>query len=168
MTPRSPLPFDPVEEARRQWVAHGWDASADGMAAVTSIMRAQQLLLARIDAELRPLELTFARYELLVLLHFSRAGALPMGAVGARLQVHPTSVTSAVDRLERQGFVRRAPHPTDRRTKLVGLTDAGRARALEATERLNATVFADVGVPADGVEPLVELLRSLRRREDGF
>lgn len=165
---RAPLPFDPVEEARRQWVVHGWPEAADGMAAVTSVMRAQQILLARIDAELRPLELTFARYELLVLLHFSRAGALPMVAIGARLQVHPTSVTSAVDRLERQGLVAREPHPTDRRTKLVTLTDEGRARALEATARLNATIFADVGIPGERTDELVELLRTLRRREDGF
>ena len=56
---------DPIREARRQWVAHGWEDSADGMALVTSLMRAQQLLAERIDAELRPLNLTFARYEVL-------------------------------------------------------------------------------------------------------
>jgi DNA-binding MarR family transcriptional regulator len=162
------LPFDPVEEARRQWVFHGWSEVADGMAAVTSIMRAQQILLARIDDELRPLELTFARFELLMLLHFSRAGALPMVTIGQRLQVHPTSVTSAVDRLERQALVTRAPHPTDRRTKLVTLTDEGRWRVLAAVERLNAGVFADPGVPEDGIAPLIETLRSLRQRADGF
>ena len=74
---------------------------------VTSLVRAQQLLMERIDAVLRPLELTFARYEVLRLLSFSSAGAMPMTRLGSLLQVHPTSVTSAVDRLERQGFVER-------------------------------------------------------------
>jgi DNA-binding MarR family transcriptional regulator len=138
------------------------------MAAVTSLVRAQQILLARIDEQLRDLELTFARYELLVLLHFSREGRLPLGVIGSRLQVHATSVTSAVDRLERQGFVRRTPHPTDGRTKLAELTTAGRERMLEATDRLNSTVFADPGLPPDEVEQLVSVLRGLRHAAGDF
>ena len=43
----APLTFDPIEEAARQWRAHGWDDAADGMAAVTSLMRAQAIVLAR-------------------------------------------------------------------------------------------------------------------------
>jgi DNA-binding MarR family transcriptional regulator len=138
------------------------------MAAVTSIVRAQQILLARIDEQLRDLELTFARYELLVLLHFSREGQLPLGVIGSRLQVHATSVTSAVDRLERQGFVRRTPHPTDGRTKLAALTDVGRGRMLAATQRLNATVFADPGLEPPQVRELVAVLRELRRDAGDF
>ena len=92
------------------------------MAAVTSVFRAQQIYLARIDAVLRPLGLTFARYEVLMLLMFSRAGSLPLSKVGARLQVHPTSVTNAVNRLEEQGLISRVPHPTDRRTTLAEIT----------------------------------------------
>lgn len=165
---RSPLPFDPVAEAHRQWVDHGWGDAADGMAAVTSIVRAQQILLARIDEQLRDLDLTFARYELLMLLHFSREGRLPLNVVGSRLQVHPTSVTSAVDRLERQGFVRRSPHPTDRRTKLAELTDAGRDRVLEATDRLNSTVFSAPGLSGAEVDQLIAVLRELRHGAGDF
>src|SRR5260370_8105743 len=83
------------------------------MAAVTSIMRAQQILLAELDALLKPYELTFARYEALVLLTFSSSGALPLSKIGERLMVHPTSVTNTIDRLERQGYVRRPPNPND-------------------------------------------------------
>ncbi len=89
------------------------------MAAVTSVFRAQQIYLARIDAVLRPLGLTFARYEVLMLLTFSRAGALPLSKVGTRLQVHPTSVTNAVNRLADDGLITRLPHPTDGRTTLA-------------------------------------------------
>lgn len=162
------LPFDPIAEARRQWEAHGWEATAPTMAAVTSVMRAHQVLLQRIDAELRPLGLTFARYEVLMLLHFSRRGALPLSVVGSRLQVHPTSVTSAVDRLERQALVRRVPHPSDRRARLAQLTDAGRELVLEATTRLNATVFADPGLPPDQLEDLIGILRGLREHAGDF
>ena len=108
MTSNDPagLPFDPIAEARRQWVAHGW-GEHNTMAAITSVMRVQQLLLNQIERVLRPFDLTFARYEALVLLHFSRRGSLPLGKIGERLQVHPTSVTNIIDRLERQELVRR-------------------------------------------------------------
>jgi DNA-binding MarR family transcriptional regulator len=166
--PDQQLAFDPVEEARRQWVAHNWEDAAPGMAAVTSVMRAQQIFLSRIDAELRDLELTFARYELLMLLLFSRKGALPLVVIGSRLQVHPTSVTSAVDRLEKQGLVQRVPHPTDRRTKLAQITPSGRSRALESTTRLNKSVFADPGLSAEEVETLVDTLLVLRKSAGDF
>src|SRR4029453_19377505 len=96
------------------------------MSPTTSIMRAQQLILAAVDEALRPLDLTFARYEALVLLAFSRQGSLPMGKMGDRLMLHPTSVTNIIDRLERQGLVDRLAHPTDRRTTLAAITDEGR------------------------------------------
>ncbi|MGH3357726.1 MAG: MarR family transcriptional regulator, partial [Nocardioidaceae bacterium] len=117
--PEQPDPRDPIAEARRQWVAHGWGDVADGMAAVTSVMRAQQIMLARVHEVLKPFDLTFARYELLALLQFTRTGSLPMSKASSLLQVHPTSVTNAVDRLESVGLVRRLPHPDDRRGVLV-------------------------------------------------
>ena len=83
------LPFDPVAEARRQWEAQGWEDAAPGMAAVTSLMRAQQIVSARVEEVLRPYGLTFARYEVLMLLVLSRRGTLPMARIGERLQVHP-------------------------------------------------------------------------------
>jgi DNA-binding MarR family transcriptional regulator len=162
------LPFDPIGEARRHWVEHGWAPAADGMAAVTSVMRAQQILQARVDEVLRPLGLTFARYEVLMLLLFSRAGSLPLARVGERLQVHPASVTNAVDRLEGQGLVRRVAHPSDRRTTLAELTGAGRTLARKATEQLNATVFGAVGLPEDETGTLVAVLTGLRAAAGDF
>ena len=162
------LPFDPIEEARRQWTAHGWVDAADGMAAVTSVMRAEQIFLARVDEILRPLGLTFARYEALVLLSFSRRGSLPLSVVGQRLQVHPTSVTNTVDRLEAQGLVRRVPHPTDRRTTLAEITEAGREVVAQATVELNHKVFAATGLTQTDLSDLFRLLRKLRRATGDF
>ena len=51
---------------------------------------------------------------------------MPLGRLGARLLVHPTSVTSTVDTLERLGHVERVAHPTDRRTTLARITLKGR------------------------------------------
>jgi DNA-binding MarR family transcriptional regulator len=164
----SALPFDPIDEARRQWRSHGWSDAAEGMAAVTSLMRAHQLMLARVDGVLRPLELTFARYEVLMLLLFSRTGSLPLNVVGARLQVHPTSVTSAVDRLEAQGLVRRLRHPTDRRAVLAELTDSGRGLAQDATRVLNEQVFAEVGLEPADLATLISVVRKLRQGAGDF
>ncbi len=160
--------LDPVDEARRQWVAHGWEEVADGMAAVTSVMRAQQIMLARVEAVLKPLQLTFARYELLMLLIFTRSGALPMNKASARLQVHPTSVTNAVDRLSAASLVIRKPHPTDGRATLVEITAEGRQRAEVATEKLNADVFARPGLSPRRVGTLVSVLTELRRDAGDF
>jgi len=163
-----PLPFDPIAEARRQWAGHGWPEAAPGMAAVTSVMRAQLVMLARVDEVLRPFELPFARYELLMLLLFSRTGSLPLSRVGSRLQVHPASVTNAVDRLEAKGLVRRRPHPADRRATLAEITEAGRELALAASEQLNAKVFAEPGLSPERVEELVLVLGELRREAGDF
>ena len=126
------LPFDPIDEAARQWGMR-WGA-VEEMHAVTSLMRVQQLVLGQLDELLRPHGLTFARYEALVLLTFSRPGSLPLGKMGERLQVHPTSVTSIVDRLEAAGLVVRRPHPDDGRAVLAEITAAGRALVEAATE----------------------------------
>jgi len=162
------LPVDPIAEAKRQWLAHGWTDAAPGMTLVTSIMRAQQLLLARVDAALKPLRLTFARYEMLTLLSFTRDGRMPMASATARLQVHPTSVTNTVDRLEASGHVRREPHPEDGRATLVVLTDSGRALAQRATAALNAQVFEHPGLARDDVEELVGLVARMRRNAGDF
>ena len=155
--------LDPLAEARRQWDAHGWSDAAPGMAALTSLMRTQQVILARVDEQLSPFGLTFARFELLRLLAFTRRGELPLGKLGERLQVHPTSITSAVNRLEKQGFVERRPHPSDRRATLAVLTGAGSQVVESATEVLNREVFADVGLSVWEVEQLLRLLAKVRK-----
>jgi DNA-binding MarR family transcriptional regulator len=163
-----PLSFDPIMEARRQWAAHGWEEASAGMAAVTSVVRAQQIFLGRIDAALRPLQLTFARYEVLMLLLFSRRGSLPLNKIGARLQVHPTSVTNAVDRLEQQGLIKRVPHSSDRRTTLAEISPHGRELALRATKALNEEVFRRPGMPPEDLTKLVDVLRRFRQAAGDF
>jgi len=135
---------------------------------VTSIMRAQQILLGEIDGILRPFGLSFARYEALVLLMFSRRGSLPMSKMGERLMVHPTSVTNAVDRLEQDELVRRVAHPTDRRTTLVEITDDGRARVERATAELMGVDFGLRGLDPAETARLTELITLLRQAAGDF
>jgi DNA-binding MarR family transcriptional regulator len=168
MPRKVPLSVDPIAEAKRQWTAHGWADAASGMSAVTSIMRAQQLMLARVDASLKPFGLSFARYELLRLLGFTRGGRMPMASAIARLQVHPTTVTNTADRLVRDGLVAREPHPADGRAAMLVLTDSGRELVERATEALNADVFAAPGLSDEDTADLVRIIARLRKDAGDF
>jgi DNA-binding MarR family transcriptional regulator len=161
-----PLPFDPIARAAELWEQRIGPATA--MAAVTSIMRVQQIIQSAVDGALRPHGLTFARYEALVLLCFSQRGSLPMRVMGDRLQLHPTSVTNIVDRLEADGLVRRLPHPTDRRTTLVEITDAGRTLRRVATDAVTAVDFGLRGLTDRQTDRLTELLAKVRRATGDF
>jgi DNA-binding MarR family transcriptional regulator len=160
------LPFDPIARAAEIW-QHRFGPSA-AMAAVTSVMRAQQILLGELDRILRPHGLTFARYEALVLLSFSRRGALPLRVIGERLMVHPTSVTNTIGRLEKQGMVVRRPNPRDGRGTLAEITASGRDVVQRATGDLMAADFGLTGYADGQLTEIFGLLRGLRLAAGDF
>ncbi|MCW2749884.1 MAG: MarR family transcriptional regulator [Aeromicrobium sp.] len=165
--PRDPkLPFDPIERAGEIWSRR--IGASTSMKLATSIMRVQQLILAELDAALRPHGITFARFEVLVLISFSTEGALPLSKIGERLMVHPTSVTNAIDRLESQGLVRRLPDEADRRRTFAELTDDGQDVLTAATKALMAIDFAIDGLSAKEQSQTYDLLRSLRSSAGDF
>ena len=165
-TPQGALPFDPVQRAFELWEQR-WGGSTS-MLAVTSLMRAHQLVLAEVDAIVRPYDLTFARYEALVLLTFSRRGSLPLSKIGERLQVHPTSVTNIVDRLTRSGLVERLPNPEDGRGVLAQITPDGRVVVEKATADLMAAQFGLNALDSGQHQALFETLRTLRLAAGDF
>ena len=154
------LPFDPIERAGQTWEERFGPAAA--MRAATSVFRVQQILLARFDEVLRPHELTFARYEVLVLLTFSRTGELPLKVIGSRLMVHPTSVTNAIDRLVVAGYVDRRPNPADGRGVLAGITTTGREVVELATRALTDLDFGLGDLGEGDLGTLFEVLRRVR------
>lgn len=155
------LEFDPIEEARRNWRANDW-GDGRAMVAATSITRAHQILLAEINAALAPFGLTFSRFEVLALLYFSRSRSLPMGKIGARLQVHPTSVTSLVNRLVKDELVERTPHPSDGRTTLVRLTERGARLAPRCATALEQIDFGLATLDAGQLDDLARTIAVLR------
>ena len=160
------LRFDAIDAARRNWEEHDLP-DPDAMAAATSIMRAEQIVSGAVEQALRPLGLTFARWELLMLLSFSTHGCLPMTKIGDRLMVHPTGISKLVDKLEEQQLVRRDAHPTDRRTTLATILPAGRKLA-----RRGAKAVADVRYGIDlgtgELRDLTSIITSLRRNVGDF
>lgn len=163
---RPSLPFDPIEAAAGLWSQHWGDVPR--MRAVTSLMRVHQLVLTELDERLRPLGLTFARYEVLVLLSFSRRGALPLGKIGERLQVHATSVTPLVKRLEAAGLIRRSPHPEDGRAVLASITPEGRELVERATEVVMGARFGLGSLSDEQCDDLTTLLTSPREAAGDF
>jgi DNA-binding MarR family transcriptional regulator len=153
--------FDPLAEAHRQWSSR-WPEYADHMAAVTSVMRVHQLLLARVEDTLKPCRLTFAAFEALRLLAFTRSGSLPMGKMSERLMVHPAAVTNAIARLEQRGLVERQMSPDDRRVVLATITPAGREVAEEATAALNEAAFGLQALTQDQAGEITAALHLLR------
>ncbi|MBA6439419.1 MarR family transcriptional regulator [Streptomyces sp. DSM 41524] len=160
------LSFDPIARADELWKQR-W-GSVPSMAAITSIMRAHQILLSQVDAVVRPYGLTFARYEALVLLTFSKSGELPMSKIGERLMVHPTSVTNTVDRLVKSGLVDKRPNPNDGRGTLASITDRGREVVESATRDLMAMEFGLGVYDAEDCGRIFEMLRPLRVSAEDF
>lgn len=125
---------DPITHAAHRWRLRHPESEA--MAAALRLERAQDLVSARLNALLKPLDLNVVRYEVLSLLAFSPEGSLALGQMSDWMMVHPTSVTNNIDRLEAQGYVRRTPNPKDRRGVLTELTSSGREVVARATELL--------------------------------
>lgn len=163
---RHPLAFDPIQQAARLWGQH-FDQTPR-MRAVTSLMRVHQLVLTELDDLLKPFGLTFARYEVLVLLSFSRRGALPLGKIGQRLQVHATSVTPLVKRLEAAGLITRDRHPDDGRAVLAAITTRGREVLVAATRAVVAAEFGLGALSEAECDQLTALLEPPRRAAGDF
>jgi DNA-binding MarR family transcriptional regulator len=153
---------DPILEAYHLWNENGWEDCAAGCTAVTSLMRVHQVLTRRADQILAPIDLTFARYELLVRLYFSGGQSMPLSQLGRQLQIHQTSITSLVDKLEKQGLIRRTPHPTDRRSTIAQMTQAGRVLTGKAITLLNSELFRDLGLASGEANQLIGLLMKMR------
>jgi DNA-binding MarR family transcriptional regulator len=163
---RSALPFDPIERGAEHWSDHYREVPR--MRAITSLMRVHQLVLTELDELLRPFGLTFARYEVLVLLSFSRTGSLPLGKIGERLQVHATSVTPLVQRLAAAGLIERNRHPDDGRAVLASLTEKGIRVLADATDAVVEAKFALGAISEDQCDDLSEILRSVRSAAGDF
>lgn len=160
------LAFDPIVAAQERWRERWGEQSRHRtMAAATSIMRVQQLLLARFDAIAAAQGLTFARYEALVLLAFSRHQEMSMSRIGQRLMVHPTSATNIVKRLVASGYVERRPNPRDGRGYLARVTASGLAAMEAVTTELEAIDFGLGDFSDAQVDRLRDLLHAVRISE---
>jgi DNA-binding MarR family transcriptional regulator len=78
-----------------------------------------------------PVNLTGARFTLLLTLYFARDNLLAQNEISRELSVSRTNITNLIDGLERDGLVERVPNPADRRVSYARLTDTGKRACLE-------------------------------------
>ena len=152
---------DPVEEAVRHWREH--HPETERFRALTSLVRAYSVAMREVEALLRPTDLNLSRFEILLVLSFTRRGVLPISRLKEALMIHGSSVTYLVDRLEHSGLVEREPDADDRRVVRVRLTEHGRTTIDRACELLcggEFGAFATLG--EDRLEVMSDLLNELR------
>jgi MarR family transcriptional regulator, organic hydroperoxide resistance regulator len=95
----------------------------------------------------------------LIALHLLDATPLSQTELARRARVQNQTMSRTVERLEREGFVTRAPDAIDRRRQVVTQTDAGR-RVFERTRSLEAEMFPPLGDPEALRKTLLEIIRS--------
>jgi len=93
--------------------------------------------------------------ELIALEHLDHDGSLGPSDLAHRLQMTTGAVTALVDRLEKEGYVRREPHPRDRRRVLLKRTRAADDELAEQTSVLAAEILAAAEGLANGERAVV-------------
>lgn len=152
---------DPVEQAVRHWRER--HAETERFRALTSLVRAYSVAMREVEALLRPVDLNLSRFEILLVLSFTRRGVLPISRLKEALMIHGSSVTYLVDRLEHSGLVQRQPDDDDRRVVRVRLTDLGRSTIDRACEILCESEFgAFATLSEERLEVMSDLLNELR------
>ena len=153
---------DPVEKARRQWVASG-KPDESGFTVVVSMLRTYGLMIRELERVLKPLDLTLSRYEVLLLLSFTKDERLPIMRLRDLLMIHGSSATYLVDKLVETGWLERQSDPSDRRVSMVHLTASGRRQMEKGTKALAAAGFGPVGAMGeDDRRSLAALLAAMR------
>lgn len=122
-----------------------------------------QAVEARLEAALSTTGLTWPQYEVIQTL--ARESAPPMlSELADRVKCVRSNMTALVDRLERRGFVRRVPHPEDRRSIRVELTDKGTdacANALQILTQVESELLETISAEEQKVlRDVVSRLRS--------
>lgn len=157
-----PEAADAVEWVRRRWNEQELP-DGDRFAAVASLFRLHQAVVAEFDRTLRPFEVNRSMYLVLVTLFLTRDGSRKLSDLSRYHMVHQTTITLIVDQLEKRGLARRQPHPTDRRVSLAALTPAGRALTRDATVALAEAGFGLPGVNGRSLRQLTDSMRAVRQ-----
>lgn len=130
------------------------ERDVDASRAVVALARADGVISRQMEGELAPTGVTIPKFNVLMELAASPGGALPLSEVARRLLKSPPNVTTLIDRLEGDGWVRRRRDPGDRRVVTAEITERG----WEALRRATPIVFA-------AEKKLLSCLSAGRRRD---
>ena len=153
---------DLVAEAVAQWKSNKLGKAIVHMETVTALHRIRNVVVSRVERELKPLNLNFPQYEALTLLFVSSRGELPLGQMSKRLVIHPTTITNTIDQLEAKNFVERARSNTDRRLVLAKLTPLGRTAARKASTELDKIRYGLGEMDTEDAKVMADIMRAFR------
>ena len=160
-SPHSEPSADLLLSTAQRWKSAGSHIGI--LLAVSSLERTAKLINNNLEALLRPHGITLSRFTVLSALRWSADGQMTLGEIAQRLLLHPTSVTSAVDKLEAEKLVKRVPHPHDRRATLAKITDSGRQLVDRATVDLTEAKMGFGDAADDTLERFSLHLRDIRQ-----
>ena len=122
--------------------------------------RIEQQLQSRLTAEFG---MSLARFDLLAQLERA-ANGLTMTELSRQMMVSNGATTSLVDRLAEDGLLARAPHPSDRRTTIISLTEKGREKFLAIAREHEGWVIGLLdGLSAEAKAELLSGLGALKQ-----
>lgn len=148
-----------------EYVERNPSADPSATELVINVLHTAELLGRRLDQVLRPFGLTRGSHNVLQILG-GATGSLTPTEVSARLTVTSATVTGLLDTLETRGLAHRRPHPDDRRSVLVEITDTGR----QLLDRLIPELIEHEKQWAGGLTPSrrEQMLRLLGAVQDGL
>ena len=138
--------------------------AADRVLAAGLLLRVRELVLRGIDSNLSQFGTSHARFQVLSIVVTAPEG-LQLNEIAARASVHPTTMTSTVERLVRDGLLERRSPPGNRRTILAVCTRKGRKLYQQAHAQLSAIEY---GLSEVEIGSIRELLRSLDAVAENF
>jgi DNA-binding MarR family transcriptional regulator len=129
-----------------------------------SVLHAASSLESRVDSRLATVGLSLPKLAALRAL-VSAGDTVPLGQLAERLACVKSNVPQLIDRLEADGLVSRQADPTDRRSRLASITDAGR-HAYQEGLRIQQDAERDLfgALSPDESAQLAQLIRKLDPR----
>jgi DNA-binding MarR family transcriptional regulator len=153
---------DPLSRARNYWRGEHLGIDEEGFIAMTSVLRLHRMMTLAIEQEFKAADLKLNDYMLLVTLELSERGTRPIARLAGSLMIHPTTATTATDRLEARGLLTRTPHPSDRRATLVTITPAGRDLVQRASVVLEKLGYGLPGTTSEDRAGLTDAIDRVR------
>ena len=137
-------------------------ASLEGEAAL-NVLRTAEVLLQKINAVLKPLNLTFTQYNVLRILRGAGEQGLTCSHLGERLIGRDPDITRLLDRMERSTLVTRERSVDDRRIVVTMIRPEGLALLTQAEEPVRSVMKLNMGkLGATNLLSLIELLEKAR------
>lgn len=167
--PRPTLPDAPISQsALQQELRQTVPFASPRAEAFLNLLRTADRLQRQLRVALRPYGVTDTQYNALRILRGARGAPMSCAEIGERLINQDPDITRLLDRLERQGLVRRERDLRDRRIVLSRITPAGLSKLQAMDKIVDACVEGMLAhMDTEEIHTMIALLVRARRPEQG-